>query len=157
VAVRSRWRWWLAAARVTLVPPQAPLRRLERRLPLLRGGARDLPARQQILRSVLAWSYALLAPREPTLVARLAVFAGGCTWEAAEAVCTPTAAGALDVQEGVASLVDQSLLQHEEQAQGELRFWMLEMRHQDARERLEAGREAATMQRRHTRRCTTWR
>jgi predicted ATPase len=56
----------------------------------------------------------------------------------------------VDVREGVASLVDQSLLQHEEQAEGELRFWMLEMMHEYALERLEAGREATTMQRRHT-------
>jgi hypothetical protein len=56
------------------------------------------------------------------LFARLAVCAGGCTREAVEAVCTPTADGAVDAREGVASLVAQSRLQHEEQAEGELRF-----------------------------------
>ena len=79
----------LAAARVRLLPPQAMLARLEQRLPLLTGGARDAPARQQTLRDTIAWSYDLLAPEEQTLFRRLAVFAGGCTLEAAEAVANP--------------------------------------------------------------------
>ena len=76
----------LAAARIRLLPPGALLARLERRLPLLTGGARDLPARQQTLRDTIAWSYDLLSPEEQALFRRLAVFAGGCTFEAAEAV-----------------------------------------------------------------------
>jgi len=77
----------LAAARAGLLRPDALLRRLERRLPLLTGGARDLPARQQTLRKTLAWSHDLLDPGAQVLFRRLAVFAGGWTLEAAEAVC----------------------------------------------------------------------
>ena len=69
-----------------MLPPQAMLARLEHRLPFLTGGARDAPARQRTLRDTIAWSYDLLEPDEQTLFRRLAVFAGGCTLEAAEAV-----------------------------------------------------------------------
>ncbi len=77
----------LAAARTKLLSPQALLARLEQSLDLLTGGPRDAPARQQTLRATIDWSYQLLGPNEQTLFARLAVFAGGCTLEAAEAVC----------------------------------------------------------------------
>ena len=77
----------LAAARASCSPPQALLARLEHRLDLLTGGPRDRPTRQQTLRATIDWSYDLLGPDEQALFARLAVFAGGCTLEAAEAVC----------------------------------------------------------------------
>ncbi len=77
----------LAAARVKLLAPQAMLTRLERRLPLLTGGARDLPERQRTLRDTIAWSYDLLDAPERRLFRRLAVCVGGCTVDAAEAVC----------------------------------------------------------------------
>src|SRR5947209_1637734 len=77
----------LAAARIRLFPPRALLSRLESRLKLLTGGARDLPARQQTLRDAIAWSYDLLDGEEQKLFRRLSVFVGGCTLEAAEAVC----------------------------------------------------------------------
>ena len=77
----------LAAARVKVLPPAKLLERLEQRLPLLTGGARDAPERQRTLRATIAWSHDLLDERERQLFARLAVFAGGCTLEAAEAVC----------------------------------------------------------------------
>ena len=102
----------LAAALVKVLPPQALLKRLEQRLPLLTGGARTLPARQQTMRDAIAWSHDLLAPDEQALFRRLAVFAGGCTLEAAEAVVAPE--GTLDVLGGIASLVDKSLLRQEE-------------------------------------------
>jgi predicted ATPase len=122
----------LAAARIKLLPPQAMLARLGRRLELLRGGARDVPDRHQTLRQAIAWSYNLLETGEQALFRRLAVFAMGCTLEAAEAVCQAVddpAAGpgqSLDVLDGVASLVDKSLLRQAEQASGEPRFRMLE-------------------------------
>ena len=77
----------LAAARVKLLPPQAILARLDRSLPLLTGGARDLPARQQTLRGAISWSHELLDPAERRLFAQLGVFRGGFTLEAAETIC----------------------------------------------------------------------
>src|SRR5262249_20954394 len=79
----------LAAARARLLTPIAMLGRLDRRLPLLTGGARDLPTRQQTLRGAIAWSHNLLDDRERRLFRRLAVFVGAWTLEAAEAVCGP--------------------------------------------------------------------
>ncbi|MBA3413918.1 MAG: XRE family transcriptional regulator, partial [Chloroflexia bacterium] len=73
----------LAAARTKVLPPAALLARLDRRLPLLTGGAQDLPGRQRTLRDTINWSYDLLSPEEQTLFRRLAIFAGGCTLEAA--------------------------------------------------------------------------
>ncbi|MBD0371363.1 MAG: protein kinase [Pyrinomonadaceae bacterium] len=77
----------LAAARVKLLTPRAMLDRLDHRLKLLTGGARDLPGRQQTMRGAVAWSYDLLDEEERAVLRRLAVFAGGCTLEAAEALC----------------------------------------------------------------------
>ena len=77
----------LAAARVKLLSPQAILGRLEKRLDLLTGGAHDLPTRQRTLRDAIDWSYNLLEPSEQALLARLGVFAGGCSLEVADAVC----------------------------------------------------------------------
>jgi predicted ATPase len=77
----------LAAARTKALPPAALLQRLEHRLPLLSGGARDLPLRQQTMRDTIGWSYALLDDAEQTLFRRLAVFVGGFTLDAAEAMC----------------------------------------------------------------------
>ena len=148
----------LAAARVKVLSPPALLARLGDRLGVLTGGRRDAPARQQTLRAAIAWSYDLLAPAEQALFARLAVFAGGWTLEAAEAgVGGAPAAGAeppvdgLDVLEGLASLVDKSLVRQAE-AEGpeaEPRFAMLETVREFARERLAAGGEAAALRRAH--------
>ncbi|PZS02375.1 MAG: hypothetical protein DLM70_10490, partial [Chloroflexi bacterium] len=100
----------LAAARIRVLPPRALLQRLSSRL--LTKGARDAPARQQTLRNSIDWSHSLLTQEEQRLFARLSVFAGGCTYEAAEAVCNPD--GKLDVLEGLTSLVEKSLLREEE-------------------------------------------
>jgi predicted ATPase/uncharacterized protein HemY len=145
----------LAAARVKLLSLQELLQRLEDRFKLLRGGARDLPARHQTLRRTVAWSYDLLDEAEKVLFRRLAVFIGGCTLEAAEAVCAPAddehiAALAIDVLDGLASLIDKSLLRQEEGADDEPRFVMLATIHDHAAERLAEGEEAGSLHRRHT-------
>ncbi|MEW6734484.1 MAG: protein kinase [Acidobacteriota bacterium] len=116
----------LAAARIKLLPPQAMLARLENRLKLLTGGARDLPLRQQTMRATIEWGYNLLNDQEKLLFQRLTVFVGGFTLEAAEAVCNGAGNLEIDILDGVASLVDKSLLRQSEQAGDEPRFAMLE-------------------------------
>jgi len=146
----------LAAARVKLFPLRALLARLAPGLQLLTGGARDLPERQQTLRDAIAWSYDLLDAGEQALFRRLAVFAGGCTLEAAEDVCDFGAVehAACSVLETLASLVDNSLLvpisdsstcQDEE----ETRFTMLETIREYALERLTSSGEVEEVQRKH--------
>ena len=127
----------LAAARTKVRSPRALLEQLERRLPLLTGGARDLPERQRTLRSTIAWSYELLGAEEQRLFARLAVFAGGCTLDAAEEICEAD----LDTLQ---SLVEKSLLRHTDG-----RFWMLETIREFAGERLEESGEADAVRRLH--------
>ena len=108
----------LATARLSLLTPAAVLQRLEHRLPLLSRGARDLPQRQQTLRNTIAWSYDLLQAGEQVLFRRLAVFVGGFTLEAVQAVCLPEAPGASSAQandegetlEQLAQLLDKSLV-----------------------------------------------
>jgi predicted ATPase/class 3 adenylate cyclase len=137
----------LAAARIKLLSPPALLARLERRLPVLTGGARDLPARQRTLRDTIAWSVDLLSPDEQTLLRRLAVFAGGATLEAVEAVANPN--GEIDVLVGVSGLVDHSLLRQAGGSAGEPRFWMLETIREFGLERLAASGEDPELRRRH--------
>jgi predicted ATPase/class 3 adenylate cyclase len=129
----------LAAARVKALTPTQILARLEQRLPLLTGGARDAPARQQTLRATIEWSYDLLGADEQRLYACLAVFRGGCTLEAAEDIADAD----LDT---IQSLVDKSLLRH---SGG--RYWMLETIREHASERLEATGAADELRRRHAR------
>ena len=129
----------LAAARIKLLQPQAILTRLDDRLKLLTGGARDLPTRHQTLRNTLEWSYDLLNQDEKILYARLSVFVGGFTFEAVEAVCNQD--GKLDILEGLTSLVNNSLLRQEETANSESRFGMLETIRAYALERLSESRE----------------
>jgi tetratricopeptide (TPR) repeat protein len=113
----------LAAARIRILSPQAMLDRLQSRFKLLTGGGRDLPARHQTLRGAIEWSYDLLQPGEQILLRRMSVFVGGATLEAIEAVCNADGELELDVLDGVASMVDKSLLRQE---QNEPRFGMLE-------------------------------
>jgi tetratricopeptide (TPR) repeat protein len=135
----------LAAARVKILPPAELLARIERPLELLTGGARDLPERQQTLRQAIKWSYDLLSPPEQKLFRRLSVFAGGCTLEAAEAVCNTTEDLGIDVLDGVTALVDNSLLVQRVSEEREPRFVMLETFREYGREQLAAhGEEAAT-------------
>ena len=138
----------LVAARVRVLSPAALSVRLDRSLPLLTGGAQDLPDRQRTLRDTIAWSYDLLRPNEQTLFRRLGVFAGGCTLEAAEAVANLDAP--FDVLEGMTALLDASLLQSEEQ-DAEPRYTMLETVREFALERLDASGEEPATRDRHAR------
>lgn len=126
----------LAAARASVLSPQQILDRLARRLDLLKGG-RDADARQQTLRATIAWSHELLTPDEQRLFARLSVFSGGCTLEAAEAVVEAD----LDTLQ---SLVDKSLVRFSDE-----RYSMLETIRDFASERLETWGEAQEQRRRH--------
>jgi predicted ATPase/DNA-binding XRE family transcriptional regulator len=139
----------LAAARVTVLPPQAMLSRLENRLKVLTGGARDLPPRQQTLRNTIEWSYELLTEGEKQLFRRMAIFQGERTLEALEAVCNHDGQLQIDALDGVAALVDNSLLHQRLGANGEAHFWMLETIHEYAREKLAESGEAKCLQREH--------
>jgi predicted ATPase/class 3 adenylate cyclase len=125
----------LAAARTKLFSPEALLDRLGTRLDLLRG-SRDADPRHETLNATIGWSYELLDPEEQRVFAGLAVFRGGCTAEAAEAVCDA------DV-DALASLLDKSLLRRRSDTGGGDRLWMLETIREFAAERLaESGHEA---------------
>jgi predicted ATPase/DNA-binding SARP family transcriptional activator len=123
----------LAAARVKLMSERALLERLDQRLKLLTAGARDLDDRQQTLRAAIDWSHSLLSDAEQILFRRLATFAGGRTFDAIETICDPQQE--LDVFETLASLVEKSLLQKQDDG-GDVRFTMLETLHEYAHERL---------------------
>jgi predicted ATPase len=116
----------LAASRITLSPPQALLARLSQRFTLLTGGVRDAPARQQTLRSTIAWSYDLLEAREQRLFRRLCVFVGGMTLSAVEAVSAAMGDDPESVLYGMASLIDKSLLRQSEPEGEQPRFVMLQ-------------------------------
>ncbi len=157
----------LAAARANLLPPEAMLTRLARRLPVLTGGARDVPERLRTMRAAIAWSYHLLNADEQALFRRVAVFAGGFTPEAAEVVgaggaltegggaapgrARPMAPSVLDL---LGSLVDHSLVQRVEPggadtAPGGARLRMLETIREFGLEHLEESGEALAVHRRH--------
>jgi predicted ATPase len=126
----------LAAARTSVLSPAQILERMSDRLDLLRGG-RDVDTRQHTLRATIAWSYDLLTPEERMLFARLSIFTGGCSLEAASEVCDAS----LD---GLQSLVDKSLLQHRDG-----RFSMLETIREYASSRLDARHETSELVHRH--------
>jgi predicted ATPase/transcriptional regulator with XRE-family HTH domain len=151
----------LAAARVKLFVPEALLARLSSRLALLSGGPRDLPARQQTIRGMIDWSYRLLDANEQRLFAHLGVFVDGCTLEAAEGVLRTEgrelSEATMDsvlsprpsVLDGMAALVDKSLLRQRAEPDGATRFTMLETIREYALERLEASGEAEQVRRQH--------
>jgi predicted ATPase len=136
----------LAASRTKVVGPSELLRRLDRRLSFLTGGPRDLPLRQQTLRSTIAWSHDLLEDSERRLFARLGVFAAGFSLGAAEAVCTDNGLAVLD---GIASLVDKSLLRTEDPLHGQPRFTMLQVVRDYALEQLDASGDTEQLRRAH--------
>ena len=141
----------LAAARIKVLPPQMLLARLEYRLPMLTSAARDVPMRQQTLRNAIAWSYHLLDGQEQQLFRRLAVFVAGCALAGAEALCAALRNGsaALSVLDGVASLIDKSLLQQTERGAGEPHLVMLETIREYGLECLEALEEMEVTRRAH--------
>ncbi len=147
----------LAAARLSLLTPQALLARMKHRLPVLTRGARDLPLRQQTLRNTIAWSYDLLEEREQHLFRQLAVFVGSFPLEAVESVGTDEESspssdeeeGEDDVVELVAQLLDKSLIQPSDTVDGEPRFRMLQTIREYALEQLAASGEEGAVKRRH--------
>jgi predicted ATPase/class 3 adenylate cyclase len=167
----------LAAARIKVFPPQVLAARLERRLPFLTGGPRDLPARQRTLRDTIAWSYDLLGPAEQSLFRRLSVFAGGFSFESAVAVAGSdelrasgfelAAEGPIDDAgrvvdrsgfdarrstleplDGIQVLIDHSLLRQEHR-DGEPRYAILDTIREFGWDRLDADGELAIAQDRH--------
>jgi predicted ATPase/class 3 adenylate cyclase len=140
----------LAAARIRLLSPSAMLARLDRSLPLLTGGARDLPVRHQTLRATIAWSYELLDDDERTVFRRLGVFAGGFTLESAEFVCGPDgASGLVSVLDVIESLLTKSLVRQVAGVGGEYRFRMLETIREFALEQLREAGEVERIRRQH--------
>jgi predicted ATPase/DNA-binding SARP family transcriptional activator len=127
----------LAAARIKLLPPQVLWGRLEQRLAVLTGGARDLPPRQQTLRQTLDWSYHLLTPAERRIFARLAVFVGGWSLEAAESICVAGDESHVSVLDSLQSLIDKNMVRRD----GDVRFSFLETLREYALEQLEASGE----------------
>jgi predicted ATPase/Tfp pilus assembly protein PilF len=139
----------LAAARLKMLSPDKLLGMLSSRLSLLTGGSRDLPERQQTLRNTLDWSIQLLDPPGQSLFARLGVFVGGFSLEAAQEVCQASVSEAGDVFQGLEALLNNSLLQLDEADEGEPRFRMLETIRDYALERLADRAELETFQARH--------
>ena len=141
----------LAAARMKLLSPQALLARLSHRLQILTSGVRDSPTRQQSLRNTIAWSYNLLKAEERQLFRRLSVFTGGFTLEAIEAMhaTLETDPGVVQVVDGVASLIDKSLIQRTEQEENESRLFMLETIREYALECLRESGEEESIERAH--------
>jgi predicted ATPase/DNA-binding winged helix-turn-helix (wHTH) protein len=143
----------LAAARTKVLSPSAILGRLQSRLQLLTGGARDLPERQQTLRKTIDWSHDLLNGSEQRLFRRFSVFSGGGTLEAAEAVCNTGLDLGIDPFEGLSSLVDKNLVQRVDVTDSETRFSMLETVREYALERLAASGEDVSVRKGHAAYC----
>jgi predicted ATPase/transcriptional regulator with XRE-family HTH domain len=131
----------LAAARIGLFTPKEMLSRLNQRLSVLTGGARDLPARQRTLRATLEWSYSLLTQDEQALFRRLGVFAGGCTLHAVQTFLEIDNDLTLTAEDGLAALMDKSLLVRREDDKGESRYFLLETMREYALEKLKAHGE----------------
>jgi predicted ATPase len=145
----------LAAFQVKYFSPQAMLVRLSnvRRLAFLSQVPKRMPSHQQSMRDMLDWSYALLTPELQDLFNKLSVFPGGCTIEAAESVCTGDPSGqageAHDIQIGLTTLVDQSLLSQHAEANGEPRFEMSAISREYALEQMETRNEGGSLRRAH--------
>jgi predicted ATPase len=143
----------LSAARMRIFQPADLLARLDRRLPLLTGGGSNLPPRQRTMQGAIAWSYDLLAPAERRLWQWLAVFVGGCTLEAVEAVAPrdlPDPLGALQ------TLVDHSLVTRDAGGDGASRFGMLETIREYGLEQLTASGEERAARDAHAAWCLAY-
>lgn len=138
----------LAAARVKMMNVEKIAERLDDRFRLLTGGRRTALPRQQTLRAAIDWSYDLLSEQEQMALRRVAVFAGGWTLEAAEAVCVGEAVEEWEVMDLLSSLIDKSLVQIEEQEKGS-RFRLLETVRQYSNDRVEEAGEGALLRRCH--------
>jgi predicted ATPase/DNA-binding CsgD family transcriptional regulator len=141
----------LATARIKLLSPHQLLNRLEHRLDVLTSGAQDLPKRQQTLRNTLQWSYDLLTEQEQRLFRWLSIFVGGCTLEAIESVFLASSDQVSSVLEGVASLLDKSLVQQTEREGEEPRLTMLETLRAFGLDCLKRQGELEAVQREHAR------
>jgi predicted ATPase/DNA-binding XRE family transcriptional regulator len=139
----------LAAARIRLFTPQALLARLQSPLDLLTGGSREAHPRQRTVRATIDWSYTLLTAAEQTLFARLAVFMGGSTVEAVEAICSTVGDRMGAILEGLAALLDQNLLQQDTGTDGTPRMTMLETLREYASECLLASGEREAVREQH--------
>ena len=140
----------LAAARVPVLSPVQLAQRLDQRFRLLAGGERGAIERHATLRAAIDWSYDLLAADRQRLLARLSVFAGGCSLEAAELVCSADGIDEVEVLDLLAGLVARSLVQVDDAAWGDRRYRLLETIRQYAEEQLAAA-ERAELQDRHSR------
>ena len=140
----------LAASRAGLLSPSAMLSRMERHLPLLDEGPRDLPPRQRTLQATVEWSYDLLPHPERLLFRRLSVMVGGTTLEAADAVCLAGNSDGADVLDRVSALVDSSLVHATRTGSAEPRFDMLRTIREFGLERLDAEDHRAAIEERHT-------
>lgn len=139
----------LAAARMKIFSPEALLRRLNNNLDILKSNAPDQPDRHRTLRNAIDWSHSLLAPEEQTLFRRLSVFSGGCTIEAAEYICFEEYLYNFDIIDILVSLVDKSLLQREDQEDGEPRFFILETLKAFGQDKLEKSLEKENVEKRY--------
>lgn len=139
----------LAAAHIKLLPPQAMLKRLERRIRLPKGERRDRTERQQTLRGAIAWSYDLLDDDEKNLFVQIAVFNRGCTLEAIMAICPIVENLADDLLDVLNALIDKSLLRQQEQENDEPRFTMLHTIRDFALEQLDKSGDAELLRHRH--------
>jgi len=138
----------LAAARTRLLSPEVMLDRLEKRLPVLTGGAHDLPERQQTMARTISWSHELLGTESALLFRRLAVFSGGCTLEAIESVTSDHQLPTSDVFPALEELVAHKLVQVRERS-ADIRFEMLETIREYAAEKLDASGERTSIETRH--------
>ena len=140
----------LAATRCRVLPPRAILSRLTTRLSLLSWSGKDLHGRQQTLRGAITWSYNLLEPSEAQLFRRFAIFAGGASLDAVEAICLPLDENhGPDSLEVITALLDASLVERRDTPDGEPRFAMLETIREFAEGELLKSGESEAMYKRH--------